>query len=76
MSPFAKHFRKYAKGYVAVAMAVTTTVKAVIADGITADEWTTVVIAAIGAIGVLLVPNAKIKEAKESNDDSAIEGPA
>lgn len=72
MSAFTKHVKKYAKGYIAFATAVATAVKLVIDDGITAQEWITVIIATLGAAAVFAVPNAddENEEDEGSNVDT------
>lgn len=55
-------YKRYRKGIIAVASAVLVTLQAVITNGITATEWGLIVTAALGAAGVIKVPNATNKK--------------
>ena len=49
--------RRYAKAIVAFLGAALAALLTVLTDGVTASEWITVVLAALGAIGVTILPN-------------------
>lgn len=50
--------KTYAKAIVAVLIAGVTAAQAALTDGITGQEWLTVALAVLTAVGVYLVPNA------------------
>lgn len=50
--------REYAKGLVAAAVVVVTAVQAALTDGdISTEEWRSILVTAVGAVLVVLVPN-------------------
>jgi hypothetical protein len=49
--------RRYAKGVVAFVGAGLAAVVTVLAEGVTPSEWILVILAALGAIGVVVLPN-------------------
>jgi hypothetical protein len=51
--------KEYAKTIVAVVMAALVALQTALTDGgVSSQEWITIALAALGAIGVLAVPNA------------------
>ena len=49
---------EYAKGLIAAAVVVVTALQAALTDGnVTTEEWRSIVITAVGAVLVVLVPN-------------------
>lgn len=61
-------YKRYRKGIVAVLSAVFITGQAVVTNGITPDEWAMIITAALGAAGVIQVPNATNKKVvKDAN---------
>ena len=64
---------KYAKFYIAAAVAAAYAVQAAISDGtITNTEWVGIATAAVAALGVVLVPNKQPAAAPEDADGNAL----
>jgi hypothetical protein len=62
---------KYAKTLVAVVIAAVTAVQVAVTDDvITAQEWVTVALAALGALGVYAIPNRAPEGAGEQRSAS------
>lgn len=55
-------YKRYRKGIIAVGSAMLVAGQAVVSDGITVGEWGFIITAALGAAGVIQVPNATNKK--------------
>lgn len=61
--------RRYAKGGVAFLGAGLAALVTVLSDGVTYSEWVTVALAAIGAVGVVILPNRTNEPLRMQTDE-------